>query len=458
MRYDYCMALLLRVGCGSLCSSIRRWLPIPLAVLVAFLAAVTGTAAESRVLVISPHNEAIRWEFGQGFARWYQARYGVPARVEWRDLGGSTDALRFVQSEFAKRSEGIGVDCFFGGGLEPYLRLASQNLCAVYVPPNEILGGIPQHSNGVDIYDRDHRWYGAALSTFGILQSERVQQLVHLPMITRWEELAEPRLFGWVGAGDPRNSGTMSTMFETFLQAYGWERGWQILTEMAGNVRNFDRFSSNTAKDVTLGETAYALAIDFYAFVQVAAAGRTNVTYVLPQDFAAIVPDGLAILKGAPNLIEAKRFVDFVLSEAGQKLWFLPKGHPEGPQRYSIERMCVRPDFYARFRGISNIEFSPFDLKQPFLYDGQLARIRADIVSALVGALLVDTHAELKTAWRHVIDRGLRAQDRAVLGRMPIQAEDALRLASGPWKEASFRNQKKVEWQNWAQRKYGQLR
>jgi len=45
---------------------------------------------------------------------------------------------------------------------------------------------------------------------------------------------------------------------------------------MGGNVRKFDRISSTTAKDVTLGETAYGLAIDFYGFSQIAAAGRTN--------------------------------------------------------------------------------------------------------------------------------------------------------------------------------------
>ena len=65
-------------------------------------------------------------------------------------------------------------------------------------------------------------------------------------------------------------------MFESFLQAYGWERAWQILTQISGNVRQFDRISSSTAKDVTLGETAYAFAIDFFAFAQIATAGPSR--------------------------------------------------------------------------------------------------------------------------------------------------------------------------------------
>lgn len=415
-------------------------------------------AAEQRVVVISPHNEAIRYEFGRQFAQWYQDHYHESAIVDWRDLGGSTDAFRFIQSEFARKPAGIGIDCFFGGGLEPYLRLADLGLAEAYRPPADILNGIPQNFNGVEVYDPRYAWFGAALSSFGILESLRVRTLMGLPKVRRWDQLALPELRGWVGAGDPRNSGTMSTMFETFLQAYGWDRGWQILTQMGGNVRKFDRFSSNTAKDVTLGETADALAIDFYGFTQVAAAGRTNLTFILPEDFSAIVPDGLAILKGAPHQLLARRFVDFVLSEDGQKLWLLPKGYPGGPQQYSIERMAVRPDMYPRYRGISNIEFSPFDLKQTFRYDGQLARARAEVVAALVGALLVDTHPELQSAWRAVIRRGLRPADLAELGRTPLGSAQALELGRGSWhNDAALRNEKKIEWQRWAQHKYRRL-
>jgi iron(III) transport system substrate-binding protein len=410
--------------------------------------------AQNQIIVITPHNEAIRLEFARGFSLWHRQRFGTEAVIEWRDAGGSTDALRFVQSEFSKKPGGINIDCFFGGGLEPFLLLADRKLAQAYQPPADILEGVVQNVNGTEIYDAQYRWFGAVVSSFGILQNLRVQHLVGLPPVSRWEQLADPALFGWVGAGDPRNSGTMNTMFETFLQACGWERGWQVLTAMGGNVRKFDRISSTTAKDVTLGETAYALAIDFYGFSQIAAAGKTNLTFVLPGDFTAINPDGLAILKGAPNLVTAQRFVDFVLSDAGQKLWFLPRGHPEGPQQFSIERMSIRPDLYRRYRGISNIEYSPFDLKQTFHYDGDLARERRDVVAALVGTLLVDTHAELKQAWKAVIHRGITLPELARLGRAPLAEAEALALARGLWKDPASRNRKKIEWQTWAQNKY----
>ena len=119
--------------------------------------------------------------------------------------------------------------------------------------------------------------------------------------------------------------------------------------------------------------------------------------------------------------------------------------------------MSVRPDFYERFRGVSNIEFSPFDLKQSFRYNAKLSRERREVVAALVGALLVDTHTELQAAWRAVIARQLGPADLAELGRMPLTEAEALKLATTEWKDPAVRNLKKIEWQSWAQDKYRKL-
>ncbi len=428
------------------------------AALLAATTFVSPAAETARVVIITPHNEAIRQEFGRAFAAWHEREFRQPAVVEWREMGGTSASLRFVQSEFSSKPGGIGIDLFFGGGLEPFLFLADNGFAEAHTPAPEILNAIPPQVTGVELFDPGHRWYGAAISSFGILQNLRVQQLAGLPLVKRWEDLARPELAGWVAAGDPRNSGTMNVMFESFLQAYGWEKGWQILHQLGGNIREFDRISSATARSTALGQTAYAFAIDFYGFTQVAALGKSNLTFSLPDDFTAINPDGIALLKGAPNRVTAARFIDFTLGEPGQKLWFLPLGHPDGPQRNSIERMSVRPDFYERFAAESNIQFSPFKLKQSFTYDAALGRDRREVVAALVGALLVDTHDDLKKTWKALAAAGLPKDKLGELGRMPLTAEEAMALAKMEWKDSAVRNAKKTEWQTWARAKYRRLK
>jgi len=119
--------------------------------------------------------------------------------------------------------------------------------------------------------------------------------------------------------------------------------------------------------------------------------------------------------------------------------------------------MSVRPDLYRRYKGVSNIEFSPFDLKQGFQYDARLSRERREVVAALVGALLVDTHDDLRVAWQSLCARKLPSEALAELGRPPINEAEALKLAQTEWKQPAVRNRKKIEWQTWAEKKYRRL-
>src|SRR4051812_29601122 len=113
-------------------------------------------AVPAKVVIITPHPDAIRTEFSRGFKTWHEKKFGATADVDWREVGGTSDALRFVQSEFLKKPEGIGIDCFFGGGQEPFLLLADKKFLEPYSPPADILEGIPQSINGVDVYDPHH--------------------------------------------------------------------------------------------------------------------------------------------------------------------------------------------------------------------------------------------------------------------------------------------------------------
>src|SRR5881409_1761146 len=124
-----------------------------LAFVVAWIGAVIPLPAASRVIIITPHVDAIRSEFGRGFAAWHLQKYGETAEADFRQVGGTSDALRFVQSEFAQKPAGIGIDCFWGGGQEPYLLLADKKLSIRYEPPRDILAGIPESINGVEVYD-----------------------------------------------------------------------------------------------------------------------------------------------------------------------------------------------------------------------------------------------------------------------------------------------------------------
>ena len=72
-------------------------------------------------------------------------------------------------------------------------------------------------------------------------------------------------------------------MYEIILQAYGWDKGWQVITCMGANVRNFVKGSGQTLKEVSTGDAAYGLAIDFYATSTINRVGRDKIGYVMPE-------------------------------------------------------------------------------------------------------------------------------------------------------------------------------
>lgn len=55
---------------------------------------------DPELVIITPNNEAVRFEFGLGFSRWHQEKYGKPVRVDWRNLGGSSEISRYLTASY----------------------------------------------------------------------------------------------------------------------------------------------------------------------------------------------------------------------------------------------------------------------------------------------------------------------------------------------------------------------
>src|SRR4051812_25940810 len=94
-----------------------KQLPILGALLVVLIAPIAlrpksdqrATSADRTLVVITPHNEAIRYEFSQAFARWYRAKTGKTVHVDYRTPGGTSEITRYVDSEFLAAFENYWV-------------------------------------------------------------------------------------------------------------------------------------------------------------------------------------------------------------------------------------------------------------------------------------------------------------------------------------------------------------
>jgi ABC-type Fe3+ transport system substrate-binding protein len=303
--------------------------------------------------------------------------------------------VRYLKTNFSKRPEGVGIDLMFGGGLDNFLELAHDGSLEPLELAPEVIDRLPKSLSGVPLVSPHRDWYAAALNTFGILFNKAAIERLALPTPRRWSDLAQPEYFDLVGAGDPRKSGSMHAMYEIILQGAGWDQGWRLIQAIAANVRNFSASGAQVGKDIATGEVVYGLAIDTYASDIIRRVGSERIGFVVPEDFPTFNGDGIAVLKGAPNRELAQAFVEFVLSERGQTLFYASKGHPGGPLEYDLGKLPLIASLYGTVPTRSVLSKSPFMWEGMLRYDAALAGARWNLFNDLFGVFILDLHERM---------------------------------------------------------------
>lgn len=442
-------------------------------------------ATDDVVVVVSPHNEAIRYEFGRAFATWYRERTGRSVSVDWRVLGGTGEIARYLEGAYASSFEtwwtrrlrrawrpeiaasfqkgklaadaseeardakrafleseaSCGIDVFFGGDTYQYGKEAAAGHlvdCGLLQRHPEWFGPdkIPRTFRGQTFWDAEGRWYGSVLSAYGIIYNRDVLGRLGVEEPRQWTDLANPKLAGAVALADPTKSGSVCEAFENILQQQmqrrlaalardmpglpaaerekravheGWIEGLRLIQRIGANARYFTDNSQKPPIDVAAGDCAAGLCIDFYGRQQQEAVRRRGnsdrVGFVLPPGGSAISADPIGLLRGAPHREAGTRFVEFVLSPEGQKLWALRPGTSGGPERYALRRTPIRADFFADpvvRSARSDPADDPYDAMAPFVYRPEWTGDLFRDIGFVCRVLCQDTHLELADAWRRI--------------------------------------------------------
>ena len=109
--------------------------------------------------------------------------------------------------------------------------------------------------------------------------------------------------------------------------ADGWNDGFNLIRRLVGNARSITESAGKVTREVASGNAAAGMAIDFYALSEAQFASvQTNnqaqrIIYVPPKGGSSVSADPVQLLRGAPNKKQAQAFIEFLLSEAGQKIW-----------------------------------------------------------------------------------------------------------------------------------------
>jgi ABC-type glycerol-3-phosphate transport system substrate-binding protein len=157
--------------------------------------------------------------------------------------------------------------------------------------------------------------------------------------------------------------------------------------------------------------------------------------YVTPRGGTSMGADPIGLLRGAPHRELALEFMEFVLSEEGQKIWNFKVGTPGGPARYALRRLPILPSLYQpKFASLrSDPEEHPYEQARSFTYRPAWTGPLFRALAFLVRLMCVDTEDDLKAAYRALVERGFPAAATAVFD----DVEDVdYAAASGPVRAA----------------------
>jgi ABC-type Fe3+ transport system substrate-binding protein len=394
-------------------------------------------AITDQLVIISPHLEAVRRKFDRAFARWYAQTYHRGVDIEYLSYTGG-EIIRYFQASEAvyQRSGTYNVDIVWGGSDSMFNDvLKGKYLARLTLDPQVMRAAFPQPDiGGVPLYDPDPvagpRWFGAALSSFGILFNRDVLRQLQLPEPKTWADLADPRYRGWVQLADPTRSASAKSALMVIVeremetaaqqgrsQAEAWARGMGLIRQIAANARGFAAAASELPAAVSSGDAAAAMAIDFYARSQIAAVAGDRMGYVEPQGATMITPEPIAMVQGAQHAEVARRFIEFVLSDAGQRLWLTRPGPGETPEM-ALQRLPVMPSVYDNPVGFTEF-VNPYHVAGGF--NTKPARRRTfGVMDELMALCCIDLLPDLRETRAQILQSSRASELDERLGRFPV--------------------------------------
>ena len=139
-----------------------------------------------------------------------------------------------------------------------------------------------------------------------------------------YADLLQPELKGKIAMGDPTASSSANAELTNMLLVMGEkpydDKAWEWVAKFVDQLNGTILSSSSQIYKATVdGEYAVGVTYEDPA-VTLLQDGATNVRVIYPKEGAVWLPGGVSIVKNAPHMENAKKFVDFLISEEGQKL------------------------------------------------------------------------------------------------------------------------------------------
>ena len=278
----------------------RRWLSVLLVpVLVASLAPPLTSGAEDKLVIYTAYEENELKTFWEQFrkdlpdlaakASYIRGSTGpVMARVEAERANPQADVIWGVFNDYVTGAAKKGL-------LEPYVAAESQTIPARFKHPENV-------------------WQGVTLLTVAFAVNQKKMAELKLTPPTSWADLTDPKYKGHVVMSNPSTSGTAYLLLASHVARLGEDKAFQYYEAVDKNLSQVTKSGGAPGRMAASGETPIGIALAYE--VEVAKKQGAPIDVLFPSDGVAWTFEANALVKGAKNPQNAKRFLDWAVSKS----------------------------------------------------------------------------------------------------------------------------------------------
>ena len=224
---------------------------------------------------------------------------------------GSGEAMAQIAAEKANPK----YDLWYAGTGDPHLQAAELGLTDEYKSPM-----LPQ------LYDwaakqaeqSKYKTVGIYTGALGIGYNPELLAKKNLPPPRCWADLANPIYKDEVQMANPNASGTAYSTLATLVQVFGEDKAFELMKGMHKNTNNYPRTGVGAIRAAARGETTIGVTFLHDGLTEIV--NGFPVKIVVPCEGTGYEVGSMSIVKGARNLENAKKFYDWALSPAAQKI------------------------------------------------------------------------------------------------------------------------------------------
>jgi len=336
--------------------------------------AIAQAPIEDELTLITPVAKTLTDPTLADFAAYAKEKWNVTLRTS--SLAAGTPVAYGRILEWKGRPE---ADIVWGGESALYDKLAEQKLVARLDLPKATMDAIPATiGKPKPIYLKDPKgfWTGTVLEPYGLVYHPKVLQRLGVPEPKDWDDLLHPKLKGHVAQCAPSRSSSSHATYEVILQRDGDEKGWAWLKRLAANTGIFTARSRDVPSVVARGEFAAGFAVPSYMAFEDRLAGF-ELKFVAPRT-AWITPEPISVLAGCKHPKAALAFIEYLLSERGQRVAMERGVFPITPKFRVKGEPGSRAEMAVEFTGGMR---SYFDIDVMNIYDDDKAQARYEQVN-----------------------------------------------------------------------------